>query len=89
VERKMASQGYNGSGNMMTALQRYGGDAFNSEAARLAQLAGANFAPSGGQALLSGNVAANNLASQSLGSLGYGVAGAASSIPDWIKYLNG
>jgi len=75
VERKMASQGYLGSGNMMLALQDYGGRAFDAEAARLASLAGAQFAPSGGQTLLSGTSQANELASKSLGSLGYGVRG--------------
>jgi hypothetical protein len=75
VERKMASQGYNGSGNMMAALQEYGGNAFNAEAARLAQLAGAQFAPSGAQALLQGNQYANDLAAKSLASLGYGMSG--------------
>ena len=73
VERKMASQGYLGSGNMMAALQKYGGDFFNQETARLAQLAGAQFGPSGGSALISGNISSNDLASKALASLGYGI----------------
>lgn len=73
VTRKMASQGYLGSGNMMTALHDYGGNAFNAEATRLAQLAGAGFSPSGGNALIAGNTSANNLLGQSLATLGYGV----------------
>ena len=74
VTRKMASQGYLGSGNMMAALQKYGGDAFNAEAARLAQLAGAQFAPNIG-ATLQGQYYANDLASKSLASIGYGLRG--------------
>lgn len=75
VTRKMASQGYLGSGNMMAALQDYGGNAFNAEAARLSGLAGAGFAPTGGQVRVAGNVGANNLAGISLASLGYGARG--------------
>ena len=78
VERKMAAQGYNGSGNMMAALQKYGGDFFNSEADRLATLAGAKFAPSGGSQLLAGNIAGNQMQGNSLNSLIYGALGLAS-----------
>jgi hypothetical protein len=73
VERRMNSQGYGGSGNMMLALHDYGGKMFDSEAARLARLAGADFAPGGGRELLAGNSSANDLLSKALGSLGYGV----------------
>jgi hypothetical protein len=41
VQRSMASQGYTGSGNMMTALQQYGGNIFNQQATLLSGLAGA------------------------------------------------
>lgn len=79
VTRKMASQGYLGSGNMMAALQKYGGGFFNQESNRLAQLAGAQFAPSFGPSTagpqLSGQIAANDLASRALASLGYGFRG--------------
>ncbi len=73
IERRMASQGYLGSGNMMHALHEYGGKMFDSEADRLATLAGAKFSPSGGNLRLTGNIAANTLAGQSLASIGYGV----------------
>lgn len=74
VTRKMASQGYLGSGNMMAALQKYGGDFFNAEAARLAQLAGAQFSPNSG-ATLAGHNYSNDLASKALASIGYGLRG--------------
>ena len=72
VERKMASQGYNQSGNMMIALQDYGGRAFEAEQAKLAELAGATMRPDTG-AVIQGQAAANDTASRSLASLGYGV----------------
>lgn len=75
VERKMASQGYLGSGNMMTALQKYGGDAFTQEATRLARLAGADFGPGGGSQLIVGNRDKTDLLSKALASLGIGVRG--------------
>lgn len=81
VERKMASQGYLGSGNMMASLHQYGGDFFDKEVARLSGLAGAQFPPTGGNALLQGNMAGNNLASQSLATLGYGVRGLEGMFP--------
>lgn len=74
VTRKMASQGYLGSGNMMLALQKYGGDFFSAEAARLAQLAGAQFSPNSG-ATLQGQQYSNDLASKALASIGYGLRG--------------
>lgn len=88
VERKMASQGYLGSGNMMTALHQYGGDFFDKEVARLSNLAGAQFAPSGGNALLAGNIAGNNLMGQSLASLGYGVRGLEGMFPNLFGWGN-
>lgn len=75
VERKMASQGYLGSGNMMAALQKYGGDFFDKEVARLSALSGAQFAPTGGNALITGSQVGMDLASRALASLGYGVRG--------------
>ena len=74
VNRGMAAGGYLGSGNQMTALQQYGGNIFNQEASRLANLAGAQFSPTGGQTLLQGTANANQLMSSSLGSIGYGVS---------------
>lgn len=68
IQRKSAASGYYGSGNMASALSRYSGDFYNQEAARLAGLAGAGQTPGAGQAL------GADLASQSLGSIGYGLA---------------
>lgn len=67
INRKSAASGYLGSGNMVSALSRYTGDFYNQEANRLAGLAGAGAAPGAGQ------TAAADLASQSLGSIGYGL----------------
>lgn len=72
VERKMASQGYNNSGNMMIALQDYGGRAFDSEAARLSALAGANFGPSSATEI-AGQTAAMSLRGQALNRFGLGL----------------
>lgn len=68
IGRQMASRGYTGSGNEKAALSRYAGDFYNQEANRLATLAGAGQTPGAGQF---GSAA---LASQSLGSIGYGIA---------------
>lgn len=81
VERKMASQGYNNSGNMMLALHDYGGRMFDAEAARLAELAGAGMRPDTAS-FLSGRAGASNLASRSLASLGY----AARGLPQLFSY---
>jgi hypothetical protein len=48
VQRAGAAQGFTGSGNMMKALQDYGGNFYNAEANRLATLAGAGAAPGAG-----------------------------------------
>lgn len=69
VNRGMAAGGYLGSGNQMVALQKYGGDIYNQEATRLANLAGANISPQIG---LQGQIAATELAGQAMGSIGYG-----------------
>lgn len=71
VERKMASQGYIGSGNMMAALQEYGGSFFDKEAQRLAMLAGANIAPGGGEVEANALTSAANVSSQALATLGF------------------
>lgn len=80
VERKMASQGFNGSGNMMVALSKYGGDFYNQALQSLAAMSGANVNPGtagqimqqGTQQQLGATLSANDLASRSLASLGYG-----------------
>jgi len=71
IERRLASQGYLGSGNMMQAMGKYGGDFFNQEIARLSALA----TPSPGaiEARVAGKKAATDLTGRSLASLGYGV----------------
>lgn len=71
VERRLASQGYLGSGNMMAALAEYGGSFFDKEANRLATLAGAGISPSGGGALVSGYNASFDAASKALATLGF------------------
>jgi hypothetical protein len=68
INRNAASRGYGGSGNQVGALMRYSGDFYNQEAQRLAGLAGAGQTPGAGQ------LGAADLASKSLGSIGYGVA---------------
>jgi len=73
VERRMASQGYLGSGNMMAAMAEYGGSFFDKEANRLAGLAGANINPSGGGVLMNGANASYDAASRALASLGFGI----------------
>lgn len=82
VERRMASQGFNGSGNMITALSKYGGDFYNQEVQRLETLSGANAAPGAGSSVggqvFSGGV---DTASRALASLGYGGRGATGGIP--------
>ena len=69
VERRMASQGYLGSGNMMVALRDYGGKQYDTELARLTALA----QPSATE--LQGTIAANQMRNQSLKSLGYAAMG--------------
>ena len=69
VQRSMAAQGYQGSGNMMAAMAKYGGDFYGQEVNRLASLGGANISP---QIALQGQGMASDLASRGLASLGYG-----------------
>ena len=75
VTRKMAAQGYLGSGNMMAALQEYGGQFYDRELARLSQLAGAQFQPQGFRTDTQGLAAGADLASKALASMGYAVRG--------------
>lgn len=76
VQRSMAAQGYQGSGNMAVALQKYGGDFYNQALQQYGTLAGIGFNPaSAAQIGLGGNESAINLAGQSLNSLGYGFGG--------------
>jgi hypothetical protein len=48
VEASMASQGYGGSGNMMSALQKYAGTTFWNQIQTLAGYAGSGAAPGAG-----------------------------------------
>jgi hypothetical protein len=68
IQRTAGARGYAGSGNMISALGRYGGEFYNQEANRLATLAGAGQTPGAGQ------LGSAELASKSLGSIGYAVA---------------
>lgn len=45
IMRKLASQGYLGSGKMMESLFQFGGNFYNDAVKNLTQLAGGNFAP--------------------------------------------
>lgn len=74
VTRKMASQGYVGSGNMMAALQQYGGDFYNQAVQRLMSLSGANISPTSGQVALQGNRDALTMQGQSLNNIVYGLS---------------
>jgi hypothetical protein len=73
VERSMAAQGYQGSGNMAAALQQYGGNFFNQQVSQLQGLeqGGAASTAAALQGMTSGNTAASN----ALAALGYGVKG--------------
>lgn len=82
VQRSMAAQGYTGSGNMMTALQKYGGDFYNQAMDRYASLAGAQFNPANAAQLgLQGNMASLNLMGNSLNRMGYGTQMAGNTWP--------
>jgi hypothetical protein len=70
VERAGASQGFNMSGNMATALQKYGGDFYTNQVNTLGQLAGANINPgTAGQIIQQGGVNQQQLIGNSIGSL--------------------
>lgn len=94
VERRMAAQGFNGSGNMMTALSKYGGDFYNQEVQRLMQLSGAGAAPGAGSATgLQGYNSGVDTAGKALAELGYGGTRATGGITmppavtAWLKTL--
>lgn len=74
VQRKLASKGYGGSGNMGVALTEYGqnfaSSYFDKEATRLATLAGANISPNFSSSL-GGYASGIDTASAALASLGY------------------
>jgi len=77
VQRSMASQGYNGSGNMAMAMAKYGGDFYNNAIARLNTLAGGS--PSAAAQIsnqsnlggLNATTSGINLMGQALNRLGY------------------
>jgi hypothetical protein len=75
IERSLAAQGYMGSGNMMLALQDYGGKAFSDEVNRLSALAGANLPLSVSRPPIDAAVAAQgakaNITSQALATGGF------------------
>jgi len=74
VQRSLAAQGYQGSGNMMAALQQYGGQAYANEMNRLAGLSGANLNPAAaGQLGLTGSAQGMLGSMSSLGLLGGGL----------------
>lgn len=73
VQRSMASQGYQGSGNMAAALQQYGGNFYNSQVNQLQSLAQSG-SQQGASAIQAG-AAANQSASSALAALGYGATG--------------
>jgi hypothetical protein len=45
VQRSLGAQGYQGSGNMMAALSKYGGDFYDKAIKRLSELAGVSISP--------------------------------------------
>ena len=73
VQRSMAAQGYTGSGNMMAALSKYGGDFYNQTMQMYSNLAGAQFNPAAGAQLgMQGQSNSTNLMMNSLGLLAKG-----------------
>lgn len=74
VTRKMASQGYVGSGNMMASLQQYGGQFYDQAVQRLMALSGANITPTSGNVALQGNRDALAMQGQSLNNIVYGLS---------------
>lgn len=74
VERRGAAQGWNGSGNMMTALSDFGGNFYNQAIQNLMGLSGANVNPGTAASLaMQGNQAGASIAMQGLNRVGYGV----------------
>lgn len=68
ITRSNAARGYAGSGNESAILSRYAGDFYSNELARLGQFAGAGQTPGAGA------FPAAQLTSNSLASIGYGLA---------------
>ena len=68
VMRSLASQGYTGSGNMMAALQDYGGQFYQQQFQNLSNLAGVNISPA---VSLQGQQGAANLYGDALSRFGY------------------
>ena len=87
VQRSMAAQGYQGSGNMMAAISKYGGDFYNKAISQLGELAGAGVNPgTASQIGITGQIGANDLASRSLATLGYGVQRTQpNQVPPWMQ----
>lgn len=70
VNRGMAAGGYLGSGNQMTALQKFGGEFYDKQIQNLMRLAGADIGPGNAGALqLEGNIAGTQLTGQSINRL--------------------
>lgn len=72
VERSQAANGYLGSGNMMAALQQYGGQAYQQQFNNLSALSGLTNPPNNYATQTA--AAGAQLSSASQGSIGYGVA---------------
>lgn len=73
VERSMAAQGYQGSGNMAAALQQYGGNFYNQQVQQLQGLAQGGAQTTAGAAGV--QAMGNQAASSALAALGYGATG--------------
>lgn len=88
VQRSMGAQGYQGSGNMMAALQKYGGDFYNNQVSQLNGLAGGS--PSQAAQLgYQGAVDSTNLVGQSLNKIAYGAMGGPNiNILNWLKQMS-
>lgn len=75
ISRRAAASGFSGSGNEAIALkqydQMYAGQYLSSEQQRLAQLAGAQFAPTGGNTQLTGELGSADIMNRALASTGY------------------
>lgn len=82
VERSLASQGYTGSGNMMAALQEYGGGFFDKTLDQLETLSGARTTPGNGA------LGAAQLLSAAQGTQGYGISQLLQAIPGLAQFFN-
>jgi hypothetical protein len=74
VQRSQSAQGYQGSGNMMAALQQYGGNAYSQQAQMLSQLAGKPYDPNGVNALNTSSIS-NDMMNQGIWTTGLGASG--------------